>query len=161
LKPGKPIRVYADTSVFGGVYDEEFSTASRTFFEQVRDGRFALVTSATVRGELESGPAMVRKLFDDVSRLATTAGVSDDVIRLRDSYLGTGIVSERYSDDALHVALASVSGCAALVSWNFQHIVHFERIPLYNAVNEVNGFQRIAICSPLEVISYEDEKQDV
>ena len=30
-----PIRVYADTSVFGGVFDEEFQVASRTFFEQV------------------------------------------------------------------------------------------------------------------------------
>lgn len=30
-------RVYADTSVFGGVFDEEFCDTSRTFFEQVRE----------------------------------------------------------------------------------------------------------------------------
>jgi len=28
---GKPMRVYADTSVFGGVFDEEFATPSRAF----------------------------------------------------------------------------------------------------------------------------------
>jgi hypothetical protein len=28
--------VYADTSVFGGVFDEEFTTASRVFFDQVQ-----------------------------------------------------------------------------------------------------------------------------
>jgi hypothetical protein len=28
-----PIRVYADTSVFGGVFDEIFETASRAFFQ--------------------------------------------------------------------------------------------------------------------------------
>ena len=39
------IRVYADTSVYGGVFDEEFAEASRTFFEQVRGGRFRLILS--------------------------------------------------------------------------------------------------------------------
>jgi len=32
----KAIRVYADTSVFGGILDEEFSEASRLFFEQTK-----------------------------------------------------------------------------------------------------------------------------
>lgn len=44
-----PIRVYADTSVFGGVFDSEFQSASRTFFDQVRGGRFQHVTSALVQ----------------------------------------------------------------------------------------------------------------
>jgi hypothetical protein len=50
------IRVYADTSVFGGPFDEEFQTASSTFFDQVRNGRFQLVTSALVQEEVEPAP---------------------------------------------------------------------------------------------------------
>jgi len=38
----KAIRVYADTSVFGGIYDEEFKEPSRTFFEQVKSGAIRL-----------------------------------------------------------------------------------------------------------------------
>ncbi len=30
----KSIRVYADTSVYGGVYDDEFSYVSRMFFKK-------------------------------------------------------------------------------------------------------------------------------
>ena len=30
------LRVYADTSVFGGAFDEEFEDASKMFFDQVR-----------------------------------------------------------------------------------------------------------------------------
>ena len=60
-------------------------------------------------------------------------------------------------DDALHVALATVAGCASIVRWNFQHIVHFQKIPLYNAINALQGYQPIAIYSPREVIHYEDE----
>ncbi len=67
-------------------------------------------------------------------------------------------MTPKSSDDALHVALATVSGCSLIVSWNFKHIVHFEKIPLYNAINAVNGFANIAIFSPLEVIKYEDQK---
>lgn len=38
------LRVYADTSVFGGCFDDEFAEASRTFFDQVKSGRFVLAT---------------------------------------------------------------------------------------------------------------------
>ena len=50
--PPMSIRVYADTSVFGGVFDEEFSAPSRAFFDEVRSGRFQLVVSPVI--ELEN-----------------------------------------------------------------------------------------------------------
>jgi len=77
---------------------------------------------------------------------------------LRDAYLQAKIVTPKYADDALHVALATVAGCTLIVSWNFQHIVHFQKIPLYNAINVLQGYQPIAIYSPREVIHYEDEE---
>ena len=42
------IRVYAETSVYGGVFDAGIDAASREFFAQVRSGRFALIVSAVV-----------------------------------------------------------------------------------------------------------------
>ena len=60
----RAIRVYADTSVFGGVFDDAFAKPSRTFFEQVRQGRFQLVSSALVREEIAAAPQEVRMLFD-------------------------------------------------------------------------------------------------
>lgn len=46
------VRVYADTSVFGGVFDTEFEEPSREFFRQVVTGRFELITSAIRRLEV-------------------------------------------------------------------------------------------------------------
>jgi len=82
---------------------------------------------------------------------------------LRDAYIDAGIVTEKRLTDALHVALATVSGCRAIVSWNFKHIVHFDKIPLYNGINKVMGYGEIAIHSPQEVIEYEApaDKEDV
>ncbi|MCX6149701.1 MAG: hypothetical protein NTX22_04155 [Ignavibacteriales bacterium] len=81
--------------------------------------------------------------------------ISDEALKLRDAYLNAKIISKKYSNDALHVALATISGCSIIVSWNFKHIVHFEKIALYNAINISEGYQQISIYSPLEVISYE------
>jgi hypothetical protein len=42
-----------------------------------------------------------------------------------------------------------------IVSWNFKHIVNYQKIPLYNAVNILHGYGQIAIYSPLEVVGNE------
>jgi len=54
--------------------------------------------------------------------------------------------------------LATVSGCDLIVSWNFKHIVHFQKIPFFNAVNTLNGYHSLMIYSPLEVIEDEDKE---
>ena len=150
------IRVYADTSVFGGIYDDDFQDESKEFFEEVKRSRFALITSAVVRAEIEPAPEKVKIFFNDMIEIAEIVDVSKEALQLRDAYLKAGIITPKYSDDALHVALASVSNCSLIVSWNFKHIVHFEKIPLYNAVNILNGYAEIKIFSPLEVIKYEE-----
>ena len=67
------------------------------------------------------------------------------------------VLTPKWRADALNVALASVSACSLIISWNFTHIVHFQKIPLYNAINRLNGYPEIGIYSPLEVIVYEDQ----
>lgn len=151
------ISIYADTSVFGGKFDEEFKEASATFFEQVKKEQFLLITSAIVQEEISSAPQEVVDFFNEMLGYAKVVDISENAVELRDAYLQAGIVSPRYSDDALHVALATVSACNIIVSWNFKHIVHFQKIPLYNAINTIRGYSPIAIYSPLEVIRYEED----
>ena len=59
------------------------------------------------------------------------------------------------SDLIYETYTATVNNCPIIVSWNFKHIVHYEKISLYNTVNILEGYQQIAIYSPLEVIKYE------
>ena len=151
------IRVYADTSVFGGIFDSDFQSETEEFFEEVKKNRFTLITSAVVKAEIEPAPEKVKMFFNELIEIAEIVDISKDALQLRDAYLKSGILTPKYSDDALHVALASVSNCSLIVSWNFKHIVHFEKIPLYNAVNILNGYSEIKIYSPLEVIKYEED----
>ncbi len=157
----KMIRVYADTSVYGGVFDEEFATASRAFFQEVRQGRFRLVISTVVRDELEDAPERVRTLFDEMCAVGEIADAHEEALRLQQAYLDAAIVAPRWETDALHVSLATVTQCRLLISWNFKHIVNFQKIPLYNGVNLSNGYEAIAIHSPQEVVSYEIQDENV
>lgn len=149
-------RVYVDTSVFGGVFDNEFERASQDFFDQIKNGQFTLVTSAVVQEEIVPAPQEVKDFFGTMLPYAEIVDIAEDALKLRQAYLDAKIVSAKYSNDALHVALATVSDCPIIVSWNFKHIVHYQKIPLYNAVNILHGHSQISIYSPLEVMKYED-----
>jgi len=50
------------------------------------------------------------------------------------------------------VALATVTGCAMIVSWNSRHIVRYPKGPLYDAVNALHRPAVLEIRSPFEVI---------
>ncbi len=153
----RPIRVYTDTSVFGGVFDPEFASASRAFFERARKGLVEVVISPLVPEELTKAPQNVIALFEEHRPLLSLVAVSDDADYLHEAYLQAGVVSRKSDTDALHVAVATVSDCRAIVSWNFRHIVNFRRIPLYNGVNQMQGYGPIAIHTPAEVVFDEED----
>lgn len=147
------LRVYADTSVFGGCLDDEFSDSSVQFFKLVESGRFRLVISDTTLAELQQAPAEVRKVLlalppERVERI----GVDETVESLRDSYLAAEIVGPASARDAEHIAAATVADVDMVVSWNFKHIVHYDKISGYQGVNLLRGYDAIRIFSPLEVI---------
>ncbi len=157
-KRSQTLRVYADTSVYGGVFDKKFASVSRKFFEQVEAGRFELVASAIVSEEIAGAPPSVRRFFQTIRVKAVEIPVKREAVELEEAYIAAGIVGARWQTDALHVALASVSDCRLIVSWNFKHIVHFDKIGLYNAVNALHGYGIIGIHSPPEVIDENEEE---
>jgi len=150
------MKIYADTSVFGGVYDREFAAASRKFFDEVAAGRYDLVVSATVQYEISHAPEQIRRFYQGVVGRAEVFRLTPAAVALRDAYLDAGVLTQKSIEDAAHVALATVLGCQVIVSWNFKHIVNFQKIPKYNAVNELNGYTRLDILSPMEVLNYGD-----
>lgn len=146
-------RVYADTSVFGGPFDEEFAEVSQRFFEEVRQGRYRLLVSDVTVREIQKGPPDVQLFFFALpEEQMERVGLNEEVIALRDRYIQAGILPPARLDDAAHVALATVGEADIMVSWNFRHMVHFEKVRQYNAVNLTLGYKTIEIRSPREVI---------
>jgi hypothetical protein len=57
----------------------------------------------------------------------------------------------------LHTAIATIADVDLSVSWNFKHMVHFDKIRLFNAVNLEQGYKPLQIYSPREEASYEED----
>jgi hypothetical protein len=144
-----PLRIYADTSVFGGCFDTEFREHSLSFFDRVRRGDVVLLVSRIVREELELAPPHVRALLEGLPRqFQEPVPVDDDVLTLRNAYLAAGVVGARSLEDATHVAAATAARADAIVSWNFKDIVRLDRIRGYNQINLKLGYGILSIVTP-------------
>lgn len=151
------MRIYVDTSVFGGVFDPEFERGSKLFFEEVRARKFGVVISPVTSREIKDAPKNVRELFAEILPFTESIEFTPEVIKLKNLYMQQGVLTQKSEDDALHVALASFHHCEVIVSWNFKHIVHQLKIPAFNAANILAGHPPIQIYSPLQVIDYGKE----
>ena len=56
--------MYVDTSVFGGVHDDEFREPSERFFAAVRIGAFTILVSDAITVEISASPASVQATFE-------------------------------------------------------------------------------------------------
>ena len=119
--------VYADTSVYGGVFDDEFARASEGFFALVEALRFRLLASDIVRREIEQAPLRIRRLFAALTPFMRLTSFDVATLSLRNAYLAAGILGPQWAEDAAHVASATIGGADLIVSWNFRHIVHFDK----------------------------------
>jgi len=82
--------------------------------------------------------------------------VDPEVEALADAYVLARVIGQASRADAIHVAAATFAEADMILSWNFKHIVNFNRIGKYNAVNVLNGYKAIEIRSPAEVV-HDDE----
>lgn len=155
------MRIYVDTSVFGGYYDDEFKQSTAPLFDAFFSGRAFALISETLVAELVGAPERVRHLLErlldgECERLILT----EDALVLRDAYVAAGVVSPRWAEDALHVAHASLVQADVIASWNFKHLVNPLRIRGFNTVNAQLGYGPMAIMTPDDIVRVWKEDGD-
>lgn len=153
----KKMRIYIDTSVFGGFFDEEFELYTKPLFKRIENGEFKILYSTVTQEELVNAPERVQDLVKSLKREFTEfTEESDEAVELALSYISEKVVGRTSYADCLHIAIATIYKVDLLVSWNFKHIVNVERIRGYNSINIKNGYQPLEIRSPRDMIYYED-----
>jgi predicted nucleic acid-binding protein len=152
LRVMKRERIYTDTSVIGGYFDAVFEEDSRRFIEGVRVGKIRLLLSEVVVQEISKAPARVQELLASLPPAnIEKVEIDAEIIALREAYLAAKIVGAKWTDDATHVAAATVARADAIVSWNFAHIVRLDKMKAYNQINLLNGYGILTIITPKEV----------
>ena len=151
-------RIYIDTSVFGGYFDEEFMEHTIPLFDRIYSGDFVILYSTVTQEELENAPEKIRNLVKKIKVEQTEfIETTDEAIDLASEYITEKVVGKTNFADCLHIALATINRADFLISWNFKHIVNIERIRGYNSINIKNGYKQLEIRSPREFSKYEDD----
>lgn len=155
-------RIYLDTSVFGGYFDEEFATFTIPLFKRINHGEFILLYSTITQDELTNAPQKVQHLVKNIESNNTEYIILDEeAIKLANAYIAEEVVGQTSFADCLHIALATIHKADYLISWNFRHIVNVSRIKGYNSVNIRQGYKSLEIRSPREFINYGDESKEI
>lgn len=152
----KKLRIYIDTSVIGGYFDDEFNADTRLLFEEILRGEYKLVISDLTIRELVNAPERVRTLLRDLKIDFEVIAVTQESIDLASDYINEKVVGQTSLDDCIHIATATIHKLDLLVSWNFKHIVNVIRIRGYNSINLRNGYSTLEIRSPKDLINYEN-----
>jgi predicted nucleic acid-binding protein len=148
-------RIYIDTSVVGGYYDEEFKEATIQLFERLDKNEVIFVVSDLLDLELINAPQLVREHLlkysaDKFQRVELTK----EAVILADTYIDEKVVGSTSLEDCRHIALATIHKVDVLASWNFKHIVNLQRIKGYNSVNVRLGYSMLEIRSPKDLVNY-------
>ena len=155
------MNVYADTSVIGGCFDEEFKKWSNALIKEFISGIKRIVISDLTLQELELARPEVREKIREIPEENILGiGINDEAIQLAETYITEGALTNKSYNDALHIALATLNNSDVLASWNFKHIVNLERIRLYNSINLRLGYRIIEIRTPREILTLKGDENE-
>lgn len=159
-------KVYLETTLFSYYFDADRDAHADTvtLFDECAGGIFDPYTSDYVIREIEGTPSstlrenmlsLIGKY--DIAILEAT----DETDELAERYVADGALSRGSLVDASHIATVAVNDLDMIVSLNFRHIVKEKTIQLTNAINILQGYRKVKIKSPMEVIDSEKTRYNL
>jgi predicted nucleic acid-binding protein len=155
------MRLYLDTSVIGAMSDEEMPERiriTRALLDSIVEGKHTGIISNIVLEEIDRCHEELKKKLVSEIQAVPVLVISENEYSadLLETYEKEGFIRKGARLDLRHLAVATVSGVDAVVSWNFRDIVNIRTRRAVHAVNLRLGYPLIEIVSPEEVIEYEE-----
>ena len=140
----KRLKVYFDTSVISHLDQQDAPDKmadTLRLWERVKSGAFDVVLSSVDFEELlDCAPEKREVLAGFLAQITySRVEVDADILRIADKMVDLGILRQKSYDDCQHIAAAIVSGCDAVVSWNFKHIVNHKTMQGVKAITALEG----------------------
>ena len=111
------LRLYFDTSVFGGIYDIEFREETQLLFEMVKNGEIICVYSDLCEFELDKAPEKVKEHFLNLYKSQTEyVEITEEINELAEEYIKEKVVGETSIDDCRHIACTTLNKVDYLIS---------------------------------------------
>jgi predicted nucleic acid-binding protein len=149
--------MYLDTSVISHLDAPDVPEKmrdTRKFWEALKTGVGEVVVSDVVFDELnrcaEPKRTVLAAYMDQIRY--THVHDSPDALQLAERFIDFGILREKSRDDCRHIALAILSGCDIIVSWNFKHIVNPHTMKGVKVITTAEGYKDLLICTPTMLV---------
>lgn len=76
--------------------------------------------------------------------------------KVSEKFIQNGVIPVKYSDDAVHLALALCNNIDYIFSWNFKHMVKLKTKRAIRLFAIKEGYKELEIVSPQEVTEDDD-----
>jgi len=143
-------RIYVDSTVVSGMFDSHMPdrvAQARQFWDAMQQGSFVVIASDVLEEEQDDAPPRVRDFFDGLPESQIERVVStneSDQLAMR--YITENVIGTSSLDDCRHIAVATIVGADAIVSWNLRDMVN--RQEKYKSVNRMLGYTELEIVTP-------------
>ncbi|MDP3766010.1 MAG: type II toxin-antitoxin system VapC family toxin [Nanoarchaeota archaeon] len=149
------MKLYIESSVFNFVFADdspEKQKITKEFFAN-KLTNFDVYVSELVFNELNKTKEPKRSaLLSLIANFPSkTLQTDKEAADLAEIYVKEKIIPEKFINDALHIAIATVNGIDIVVSWNMEHIVKVKTIVEVNKINLKKGYKQIIIVTPEEI----------
>lgn len=156
------LKIYLDTSVISHLKAEDTPEKMKDtliFWEELKQGKYNIIVSDITIEELTSCPEPKRSfLFDLLNQIEfIEIEETEESVNLAQNYIRFGVLSKKSLDDCRHMAIATISECDFIVSWNFKHFVNIKTINKVQAVNKLLGFKEVLILPPSMILEGDEE----
>jgi predicted nucleic acid-binding protein len=139
--------------------EREAHEATVMLFDEIAAGKYEAYTSTYVVDELEKAPQeKYLKMVGLISEYNIHPLLLNlEAEQLADVYVAEGIIPKKYRTDGIHIAVAAINNLDMIISTNFRHIVKVKTMKMTAEINTKRGYPAITICSPMEVVEYEED----
>ena len=148
------MKLYLDTSVYGGYYDEVFCDPTKKFFSVANENNLTIYYSSFVKEEIDDAHDSISEKLNYVMDLIKKKGelnFSNEISNLANHYIVSGVLSKKSLMDARHIALATYYDMDFIISWNFKHMIN--KKDDLNVINLRLGEKFIKICTPHDFLN--------
>jgi predicted nucleic acid-binding protein len=149
----KLLKIYLDTSVISHLDASdvpEKMNDTRKFWDLLKDKKPGVVISDVVFDELnrcaEPKRSLLAQYVDQI--IYTHIPDTTNAIPLAEKFIDFGILKKQSLDDCRHIAIAILSGCDMIISWNFRHIVNPKTITGVKVITTAERYKDLLICTP-------------
>lgn len=156
----KKLKVYLDTSVISYLKQEDTPDKMQdtlTLWEMFKDKKYEVYLSKLTLKEVFQCPEPKRQILlgylGQIDYVEVSA--SGESLVLAEKIIDMGILRPKSFDDCQHIALAIISNCDCIISWNFKHIVNIKTIHGVRAITNLEGYKMIDILNPSVLLESE------